>query len=245
MDIENPGRITTPVYQWTTTASTNNQLAPGKGLVKKLCAIMLEAEGVLKSGRNEHFKYDYVQESDVVTLFRPLLAKHGVFVFHSVEEEHREGTLTRITVRYTFSCYDTGESFSVLGKGYGVDNQDKGIYKALTGCHKYFLLKNFNLPTGDDPEKDATSTQVSPVSAPVGTSFIGGKAFPVPYGRDKGKPVGSLTPDQILENLNYWKPRVETDIKAGKVVNKQLTSYVLALEECVHELSAPVEDINM
>ena len=31
---------------------------------------------------------------------------------------------------------------------------DKGIYKALTGCNKYALLKALQLATGDDPENE-------------------------------------------------------------------------------------------
>jgi hypothetical protein len=32
---------------------------------------------------------------------------------------------------------------------------DKGVYKALTGSEKYFLMKAFLIPTGDDPEKES------------------------------------------------------------------------------------------
>lgn len=33
-----------------------------------------------------------------------------------------------------------------------MDDADKGLYKAYTGGEKYFLLKNFLLPTGIDPD---------------------------------------------------------------------------------------------
>jgi hypothetical protein len=49
---------------------------------------------------------------------------------------------------------DTGEAWECKWLGCGQDAGDKGIYKALTGGYKYFLLQLFMIPTGDDPEKD-------------------------------------------------------------------------------------------
>ena len=47
-------------------------------LSAKLAAIMAEISRVKKSGRNEHFKYDYVTEADLADAIRPLLAKHDL-----------------------------------------------------------------------------------------------------------------------------------------------------------------------
>ena len=38
--------------------------------------------------------------------------------------------------------------------GSGDDPADKGLYSAYTGAVKYFLMKAFLIPTGDDPEAD-------------------------------------------------------------------------------------------
>ncbi len=48
-----------------------------------------------------------------------------------------------------------GSSVKNTAAGEGLDqNGDKGTYKAITGATKYFLLKLFLIPTGDDPETD-------------------------------------------------------------------------------------------
>ena len=47
---------------------------------------------------------------------------------------------------------ETGASIKKPWRGYGTDKEDKGGYKAMTGGEKYFLLKTFLIPTGDDPE---------------------------------------------------------------------------------------------
>lgn len=230
--------------------------APPKVLVKKLCAIMAEAEGVIKRGENTHFKYEYVKEEDVVALFRPLLAKHGVFIFHSVIDERKENTLTAITVQYTFSCQETGESFSVLAKGYGVDNQDKGLYKALTGCHKYFLLKNFNLPTGEDPENDfrnlplgggnpipqTQNVNPKPPSAALGT-YTGADAFIIPFGKFKDQPIGVLTDAQLEKDLKYWEDKL---IATGEPAGPKLASYMDAMRQSLSKRNATFsEDISL
>ena len=36
---------------------------------------------------------------------------------------------------------------------------DKGVYKAITGAVKYIFMKNFLIPTGDDPEKDNNKSE--------------------------------------------------------------------------------------
>ena len=43
--------------------------------------------------------------------------------------------------------------------GAGDDGADKGLYKAYTGAVKYFLMKTFLIPTGDDPEADTKADE--------------------------------------------------------------------------------------
>lgn len=131
-------------------------------LVTKLCKIMAELPELQKTGENTFHKYKYIEEAEVVAKVRPLLAKYKIFIFHSVIEEVRLNDITVITVLYTFADGESGEQFSVKQKGYGADKQDKGLYKALTGCHKYFLLKQFHLASGDDPELETAKSSYEP-----------------------------------------------------------------------------------
>jgi hypothetical protein len=62
--------------------------------------------------------------------------------------------LTVLEMTMSFHDGETGERMDYFWRGYGTDKEDKGGYKAMTGAEKYFLLKTFLIPTGDDPERD-------------------------------------------------------------------------------------------
>ena len=152
--------------------SQTKEARTGNGLVRKLVQVLREIEAIPKNGRNAFHGYDYATEMDILQSIRPKLAEQNVFVFTSVDsgeiKSHlvsrrtepsgavveKYDHLTEIRTLHTFVDGDTGETFVVHGLGQGVDAGDKGGYKALTGAMKYFLLKNFLVPTGDDPERD-------------------------------------------------------------------------------------------
>jgi ribosomal protein L37AE/L43A len=77
-----------------------------------------------------------------------------------IERQEREKVgdkgqvLTTLTMTFTFLDGDSGQELTRPWAGAGTDKEDKGLYKAMTGGEKYFLLKTFLMPTGDDPEKD-------------------------------------------------------------------------------------------
>lgn len=173
-------------------------------LALKLSKILGEIGKVEKSGRNDFHRYDYVTENDLVYAVRGRLAEANVFVFTSVESQHAEvitsgegdsaksSLLTTVTTKHTFVDGDSGESFSVLSQGQGSDNGDKGGYKAITGAMKYFIYKNFMIPTGDDPEADGKTDERAAAGGaskrPVSTASTARKEPPL------GKPVQSLPP---------------------------------------------------
>lgn len=119
---------------------------------------------VSKSGRNTHQGYNYVMEADLLDAVRSELIANGVFVFSSIEETSQEGSITTVKTKHTFVDSESGETFEVFSAGQGADKQDKGIYKAITGASKYFLMKSFMVAGDDDPENDSKS------AAPTGGS---------------------------------------------------------------------------
>ena len=125
-----------------------------KGLFAKLCEAKLEMGHVAKRGRNDFHKYDYVTEADAIEAVGDKLSSRGIFMFPDVVEEEQRGEMIRILVKWTVIDSDTGESLSFHIPGWGMDKGDKAGYKCLTGSSKYAILKLFQLPTGDDPEKD-------------------------------------------------------------------------------------------
>src|SRR5277367_379161 len=130
-----------------------------KNLVQKLCEVMAAIGYIAKKGENKFHGYKYAKESDIVDAIRGELAQRNLFIFPSVTTHARSGEITDIMVRWTFTDGDSGEQRDCDIPGCGQDKGDKGVYKALTGSEKYFLMKTFLIPTGDDPEADSKAEQ--------------------------------------------------------------------------------------
>jgi len=139
-------------------------------LAKKLAEIVLEVSSVAKRGRNEFHKYDYVLESDVLWALREPLAKRNIVIIpeilkssdtRDITGKSSTSTVTQVEMMLHVTDADSGEKLSLPWTGIGMDTGDKGIYKAITGGYKYFLMKLFMLASGDDPEGDEKSDRVA------------------------------------------------------------------------------------
>lgn len=129
-------------------------------------ALMIDELGTVpKRGWNDHHKYNYAMEADVVAYLGPLMTKYMVVVnvdvmldrVERIEMSQTRGggtmTLTRLPVQITIINADKpGERDTVTWIGEGSDTGDKGVYKSYTGALKYFYMKWFQIATGDDPE---------------------------------------------------------------------------------------------
>lgn len=130
----------------------------GSSLIRKLAEVMAVVERIPKRGYNAFHKYDYATESDIVEAIRKEFVKHKIVMIPSVVSETREPVgdkgmvLTSLGMKFAFFDGETGDNQEFEWRGFGTDKEDKGGYKAMTGGLKYFLLKTFLLPTGDDPE---------------------------------------------------------------------------------------------
>lgn len=135
-------------------------------LAAKLAAIMAEVEAVPKRGHNEHFGYDFATEADIAGAIRKGMAARKVFLLPSVtsyadqtiitkgDRGEKSKTITTIKMAFTFLDGESGDCQTCEWAGRGEDSSDKGLYKAMTGAVKFFLMKAFLIPTGDDPEID-------------------------------------------------------------------------------------------
>ena len=160
------------------------------GLFKKLSVISMEMGKLPKTGYNSFHKYKYVTESDAMDRFRGLCYSHGVIVIPSASSPSVSGDLTSVDVTYTIIDVATGQSLTCMVPGQGQDKGDKGIYKALTGSFKYFILKTFLVPSGDDPERDDR-----PISEPAWKDKSGGVLI---EGPSESKPH----PSDVLAKLD-------------------------------------------
>jgi len=142
-----------------------------RSLVKKLAAVMAAVERIPKRGRNDFHKYDYATEADIAATVRKELADRHVMLIPSITGEARHpvgekgSVLTVLDMMMTFHDGESGEALSYPWRGYGTDKEDKGGYKAMTGGEKYFLLKTFLMPTGDDPEQEERRQPARPTEA--------------------------------------------------------------------------------
>lgn len=131
-----------------------------KALPKKLAEVMAAVNRVPKRGRNDFHHYDYATEADIAEAIRKELADRHVILIPAITSQTREpvgekgSVLTTLFMSFTFFDGESGEEITRPWLGAGTDKEDKGAYKAMTGGEKYFLLKTFLLPTGDDPETD-------------------------------------------------------------------------------------------
>jgi hypothetical protein len=152
-------------------------------------ALMIEELGTVpKRGWNDHHKYNYALEADVVAYLGPLMAKYMVVttvdvLLDRVERiemsQTRSGgtmTLTRLPMVVTFINADNPEERdTVTWIGEGSDTGDKGVYKSYTGGLKYLYLKWFMIATGDDPEAFERTDALNESGGRQGVEALGGE----------------------------------------------------------------------
>lgn len=140
----------------------------GANLAKKILSVMRDVGVVKKDKKNDFYKYQYASDEAIVTAIRDSLIKNGLCVTSSqkscVEIMQKTGkgedqTLTKLEMEFELTDADSGESKLVVFFGYGSDKADKGVYKAMTGAEKYFLMKTFLIATPDDPEFEKTQQE--------------------------------------------------------------------------------------
>lgn len=133
-------------------------------LAAKMVLAMKDIDAVLKNGRNDFQKYDYVRAADVANEARKAMITHGIaFTYDVVDSQHwesnKEGKSTnyfcQLTVNCTFTDSDSGEQLAGRVIGWGTDTLDKAPFKAMTGAVKYALRMNFLIPDENDPEDTA------------------------------------------------------------------------------------------
>ena len=133
----------------------------GGTVFQKIHAIQNKLPKLKKEGTNSFHKYNYVTEAQFVDAILPLLDQHGLVVIPelaappSMQELEGGKILTTIMMKFKLVNKDDDKDYvQAIIPAQGIDNGDKGVYKAITGAKKYFLANTFMISTGDDPEKD-------------------------------------------------------------------------------------------
>lgn len=127
-----------------------------------------------KNGHNPRFNYAFVREEDAADALRQAFIKVGLSLVPSVEKLER-GILETgkgekmqhviVTMKFTLTDKDTGESDSFVMVGEAADSFDKATYKAITGCTKYAYTK-LAMSGAEDNEEDSGDGK-APAKKPV------------------------------------------------------------------------------
>lgn len=133
---------------------------------KKKNDIVDAVVGVVKTGKasKAQGEYKYAEEAETVKVVRKALTEHGLS-FRAAMKGFAADPVARqvgkfgvwyyiysIIFEMTLTDCETGYYETCQWIGLGDDPSDKAIRKAATGAVKYFLLKNFLIPTRDDSE---------------------------------------------------------------------------------------------
>lgn len=184
-----------------------------------------DAKRVPKTGKNQHFGYQFATESDISDCLRDLMNEHGVcLLYHGpkpdqilVEEAGttKSGAIKlrcRVWMRYELVNVDNpAEREEVWGYGEALDMEDKGHNKAITNCHKYVMMKVFDISTGDpaeDPDREGHADTVvrPPPAAPRQTRppAVATSAASTPAGGPgaEGEAMGLDGAAQLLGRMN-------------------------------------------
>lgn len=139
-----------------------------RNIYQRINSVMTDIGAFSKDGRNQHFNYRYASIESIVAAIQPALTEHGIaLIFDTLEcvqvpvkqytaKGTNENEVTRVTIKMTAVNIDNPTDIATIHTyGYGVDSQDKGVYKAISGGRKYAMFAMFNLMAGsDDPEHD-------------------------------------------------------------------------------------------
>lgn len=135
----------------------------GKSLAKKILAVQKGVSNIPKRGHNDHYNYDYILAADAVEHLRKFCSQENLVVtalrvvssekVRDVQGKTTLQAIIQVVIDYLIADPDSGESIVVRWTGEGADVLDKGVYKAMTGCLKYFLLQFF-MVGGEDMDAE-------------------------------------------------------------------------------------------
>ncbi len=129
-------------------------------IYKKLLEIQTRVEGLTKDATGNAGQY--VSGNKILGFIRPMMNNLGLLLTMDVDEANyqpfetqtRNGTKKDMfcDLRLTFTWIDAadGEKLSIKWAGTGANGADKSIGSALTYAERYFLLKQFHIPTDKD-----------------------------------------------------------------------------------------------
>ena len=141
-------------------------------IAAKLINVMQECSYVSKKGINDFHHYKYATSADVLEKINTALVKQKVCsvvlpeILQQAEVTTTKGNIEHFaTVKINIMLLDaeSGESVTISGIGSGQDSGDKAVMKAQTAAIKYAYLLSMAISTGDDPEADLKTDEITTI----------------------------------------------------------------------------------
>lgn len=142
----------------TETIATNQSMTP---IYEKMVKVMSKMGWIEKSGYNSFHKYKYVEESAIVDKVRKAMVEVGLAIKMDVGDFTINGDVAIARVTFTIACTTTGATLTGSIVAEGQDKGDKKFPKLYASATKYFLMKTFLIPSGDDPEGDISTDKAA------------------------------------------------------------------------------------
>lgn len=152
-------------------------------IYKKLLEIQQRVEGLTKDASGNSGMY--VSGNKVLGFIRPIMNSLGLLLTMDVDDAKYQEFETQTKngikkdmfcdLKLTFTWIDTtdNEQLKVKWAGTGANGADKSIGSALTYAERYFLLKQFHIPTDKD-DVDAIKTPEQEMSDQQAVDYING-----------------------------------------------------------------------
>lgn len=209
-------------------------------VVAKLARIMGALPDLQPEGRNAHFNYSFIKDTQISGALRGRLARENLMIIPDVVDESwvetktsRGGTswVTKLKVNFTVIDADSGDQVSGHGFGYGDDSGDKGANKAFTAALKYWLIKLFEIG-GEDIESDQRADEraagrESGASAQPHISVQGAEITGIARGGQSDR----ITATQLRAIFALYKDLGLTPERFADVLEFELDRKVAGLEE--------------
>ena len=150
-------------------------------IYKKLLEIQQRVEGLTKDASGNSGMY--VSGNKVLGFIRPIMNSLGLLLTMDVDDAKYQEFETQTKngikkdmfcdLKLTFTWIDTtdNEQLKVKWAGTGANGADKSIGSALTYAERYFLLKQFHIPTDKD-DVDAIKTPEQEMSDQQAIDYI-------------------------------------------------------------------------
>jgi hypothetical protein len=194
-------------------------------LIAAVCAVMQAVPAVQKTGYNDHHKFSFASDADLLRALQPVMAQNGLALIpvearpetkqHGQTSSGKTTWRTDLVAKYALA-HVSGAVLYVEAAGAGIDTEDKSPAKAATMALKYALCQSFLIPRLDDPDFEAPygnggngHAQAAPKSAPAAAPAPGAAPKPAPKPAAAPGPRGGGRPiDAILHREAGGAPRM-------------------------------------